>query len=78
MVGVFISYQVIMGDLLEVFVEHVGASEDVQAKARLYSTLGTAVVLLYPLCLIKNISGLAMVSVLSIIAIIYVTILLIV
>jgi amino acid permease len=69
-----------VADLLEAFVKNLdeNADESTIYKIRLISTVVSATVALYPLALIKNMSGLAMFSILSIIAILYVVILLLV
>ena len=85
--GLFVSYTIISkhsfpnipdADLFESFVGDLGASELEQKNYRLYGTMISSLIFIYPLCLIKNMSGLAIFSVLSLVTIIYVFVLILV
>ena len=67
-----------MGDLLEEFMFGVGMEREVAITWRLYTTIMAAAVILYPLAMCRNMSGMSYFSLLSLFAVSYVTLLLIV
>lgn len=67
-----------MADILEAFLKSFELDKDTVETWRLWGTIISSAVVVYPQCLIKDMSGIAIFSLLSTVSIIYVFVLVVV